>query len=205
MNFLVVDDHQIFVHGLQILLENNFENANILTANNATNALAAIEQSPNIDLLILDIGLPEVDGCAFLTLLNERNYTIPTCIISVTEDVSKIHNVMSLGAMGFIPKEWDAKQIVAGLKQILQGQIIVPEEVQKKLNTFNDLQKQILLSKRQRDVLLLLRDGLSNLKISQILNITEYTVKSHVSALLQLFDAGTRMQCVENAKKLGIM
>jgi len=112
---------------------------------------------------------------------------------------------MSLGAMGFIPKEWDTEQIVEGLKQILEGEIIVPEDIQKKLKTFDDLRKRIVLSKRQRDVLELMKDGLSNSRISQILNITEYTVKSHVSALFQVFDANNRMECVENAKKFGVL
>jgi len=205
LNILVVDDHQVFLQGLIFLLENNFEDVNILTANDAQKTIEIIEQSPDLDLLIIDIGLPEIDGCALLKLLDERGIIIPRCIISASEDIAKIHTVMSLGAMGFIPKEWDTEQIVEGLKQILEGEIIVPEDIQKKLKTFDDLRKRIVLSKRQRDVLELMKDGLSNSRISQILNITEYTVKSHVSALFQVFDANNRMECVENAKKFGVL
>jgi len=176
-----------------------------MTANNALNALLIIEQSEDIDLLVLDIDLPEVDGCVLLTRLKERNYIIPTCMLSATDNIPKIHNAMSLGAMGFIPKKWDAEKIITGLSQILQGDIVVSEDVQIKLKIFNHLHKQFLLSKRQQDVLLLLKGGLSNLKISKKLNISEHTVKSHISALLQVFDADNRMQCVENAKILGVI
>ncbi|MCU7837047.1 MAG: response regulator transcription factor [gamma proteobacterium symbiont of Taylorina sp.] len=205
MNILVVDDHQVFLQGLIFLLENNFSADKVFTANTAMEALTIIEQTPNIDLLIIDIGLPEIDGCAFLQSLNERNLIIPSCVISATEDISKIHTVMNLGAMGFIPKEWDSEQIVDGLEKILQGQIVVPDDIQKKLHTFDNLQKKIVLSKRQRDVLVLLKDGLSNSRISEVLNISPFTVKSHVSALFQVFDAENRMECVENAKKFKVL
>ena len=205
MNILVVDDHQVFLQGLIFLLENNFDGVNVLTANNANTSLEIIEKSPDLDLLIIDIGLPEIDGCALLKLLNERDLIIPCCIISASEEIAKIHTVMSLGAMGFIPKEWDSEQIAEGLKKILDGEIVVPDDIQKKLHTFDNLRKKIVLSKRQRDVLELLKDGLSNVRISQILNISEYTVKSHVSALFQVFDAENRMECVENAKKFGVL
>jgi len=205
LNILVVDDHQVFLQGLIFLLENNFDGVNVLTANNADTALDIIEKSPDLDLLIIDIGLPEIDGCALLKLLNERDLIIPSCIISASEEIAKIHTVMSLGAMGFIPKEWNSEQIAGGLKKILDGEIVVPDDIQKKLQTFDNLRKKIVLSKRQRDVLELLKDGLSNVRISQILNISEYTVKSHVSALFQVFDAANRMECVENAKKFGVL
>ena len=107
--------------------------------------------------------------------------------------------------MGFIPKEWEAEQIVAGLKQIMQGLIVIPTDIQTKLNTLNREQQRILLSKRQKEVLILLKEGFSNLKIAEILNISENTVKSHVSALFQVFEAKGRMECVENAKKFDVI
>ena len=205
MNILVIEDHQIFSQGLKYLIEDSFAAVTVLTANNAKSALKIIDQSADLDLLIIDIGLPDIDGCAFLKMLNERDIIIPSCIISASEDISKIHTIMNLGAMGFIPKDWEAKQIASGLKRILEGEIIIPQDIQKKLNTFNELQKKIVLSNRQRDVLVLLKDGLSNQKISEILNISEHTVKSHVSALFQVFEADNRMQCVENARNFSIL
>lgn len=205
MNILVIEDHQIFSQGLKYLIEDSFSAVTVLTANSAKAALKLIEQSADLDLLIIDIGLPDIDGCAFLKMLNERDIIIPSCIISASEDISKIHTIMNLGAMGFIPKDWEAEQIASGLKRILDGEIIIPKDIQKKLNTFNQLQKKIVLSNRQRDVLVLLKDGLSNQKISEILNISEHTVKSHVSALFQVFEADNRMQCVENAKNFSVL
>ena len=205
MKILIVDDHEVFLHGMILLLENNIDPLQILTAHSAQSALSIIEQTPCIDLLIMDIGLPDMDGCVLLQLLNERNFIIPTCVLSATDEIKKIQHVLNLGAMGFIPKEWEAEQIVAGLKQIMQGQIVIPADIQTKLNTLNLEQQKILLSKRQKEVLILLKDGFSNLKIAEILNISESTVKSHVSAIFQVFEVKGRMECVENAKKLGVI
>jgi len=205
LNILVIEDHQLFSQGLKYLIEDCFTAVTVLTANSAKSALTLIEQSADLDLLIIDIGLPDIDGCAFLKMLNERDIIIPSCVISASEDISKIHTIMNLGAMGFIPKDWEAEQIASGLKRILEGEIIIPQDIQKKLTTFNQLQKKIVLSNRQRDVLVLLKDGLSNQKISKILNISEHTVKSHVSALFQVFEADNRMQCVENAKNFSVL
>lgn len=210
MKILHIDDHQLFTEGLAIALTSSQLECDIHSALNAREAFKLLEKHHDFDLVLLDLSMPELEGIHFIQGLLERSAMLPIAILSANEDARKIKQALDLGAIAFLPKSWGTEQLVDSLKLIEQGNIIIPEEIrqsierlpQKRANTFeNNTYSNI--SKRQKDVLLLIQQGLSNRAIAEVLSISETTVKSHVQSLFQIFNAKNRMDCVLKATELG--
>lgn len=210
MKILHIDDHQLFTEGLAIALTSSQLECDIHSALNTREAFKLLEKHHDFDLVLLDLSMPELEGIHFIQGLLERSAMLPIAILSANEDARKIKQALDLGAIAFLPKSWGTEQLVDSLKLIEQGNIIIPEEIrqsierlpQKRANTFeNNTYSNI--SKRQKDVLLLIQQGLSNRAIAEVLSISETTVKSHVQSLFQIFNAKNRMDCVLKATELG--
>lgn len=210
MKILHIDDHQLFTEGLAIALTNSELECEIHSALNAREAFKLLEKHLDFDLILLDLSMPELEGSHFIQGLFERNVVVPVAILSANEDARKIKQVLGLGAVAFLPKSLGTKQLIDSLKLIEQGNIIIPEEInqaierlpQKIANSFEN-SSQSNISKRQKDVLQLIQQGLSNRAIAEVLSISETTVKSHVQSLFQIFNANNRMDCVLKATELG--
>ena len=109
--------------------------------------------------------------------------------------------------MAYIPKSYNSQKMVAALQQVLTGEIYIPDSIQNQLARLpkKDHAKKrvenINLSKKQLQILTLIAKGLSNQQIATLLNRSEHTVKSHVSALFQILGANNRTECVKLAKQ----
>lgn len=210
MKILHIDDHQLFTEGLAIALTSSQLECDIHSALNTREAFKLLEKHHDFDLVLLDLSMPELEGIHFIQGLLERSAMLPIAILSANEDARKIKQALDLGAIAFLPKSWGTEQLVDSLKLIEQGNIIIPEEIrqsierlpQKRANIFEN-NTYYNISKRQKDVLLLIQQGLSNRAIAEVLSISETTVKSHVQSLFQIFNAKNRMDCVLKATELG--
>lgn len=212
MKFLVIDDHALIMEGLGLLLRQRFEPAEILFTDSAEVALDLISAQSDIDLIILDLSMPGMNGLAFLTALQVRKCPIPAVVVSATENIADIQLSLSSGARGFIPKSYAANNTLNALDKILEGQVYIPGCIQQQLNRVgqvainaNGAAADIPISKRQLDVLRLINDGLSNKDIAKVLNITESTIKSHVSILFDITQAKNRTECIARARQLHIL
>ena len=127
-----------------------------------------------------------------------------------------IKSALEIGALGFIPKSHGSQQMLAILKDILEGEIYIPAEIQKQIDNLetrrpptdainNNSLKDSGISKRQYDVLQLMARGYSNKQIATTLYLTEHTVKAHISALFKTFTARNRTECVQLAERQGIL
>ena len=204
MVILIVDDDQFYLKGLISLIENNFKVDQIISANNLESAINILGQLAAIDLLLIDIALPTINDYSLVKLLNNNNITFRS-ILSNSDDIAKIHSAIRFSSFSFISKKCQPEKVIISLHKIFQGHKVISKKMQQQLDAFNCAKKSFVLTKRQDDVLILLKDGLSNQDISATLNISEHTVKSHVRGLFRLLDANNRIQCVENAKSIGIL
>jgi len=205
MKILIVDDHALFREGLVLVLNKLDGEILLLEAADFDQALQLINLHCDIDMIMLDLDLPDSDGFESLNTLIEHHPNIPVVIVSASDEALIIQNALNAGAMGFIPKASTSSVMLNALQLILNGGIYVPQEMlhrQQSVETAPGVEPHNLTS-RQLQVLDLLVHGQSNKDIAETMFLAESTVKMHVSAILRELGVSSRTQAVLMAKELG--
>ena len=204
MHILVVDDHALFREGLVLLLRQMGEQVDTREASSAEEALHQLDLMSEIDLLLIDLGMPGIDGIDLLSALRERGLDCPVVVISASEELHDIQRALAAGAQSFIPKSTSSSMLLDGLQRVLQGEDWLPREIHARLRQRqNDTLPE--LTRRQQHILEALTAGDSNAEIAQRLNISVHTVKFHLATLFRLLDARNRTECVTRARELGLV
>jgi len=202
MKILIIDDHALFRDGLKLVLEDLDTDINVFEAGSYEAAKIIIDEKTDIDLVLLDLGLPEISYIDALLAIRQQLPDSLVVILSGTEDHRMIERALQHGARGYIPKSSPAKIMLNALQLVISGGIYIPPEILQ-----NDSAGIITdekdpgdnLTTRQRDVLQQLADGKSNRDIGKVLNLTESTVRAHVAAILKTFNVSNRTQAVQHA------
>jgi DNA-binding NarL/FixJ family response regulator len=166
-----------------------------------------LAQEREVDLLLLDLAMPGAQGFSGLIYLRAQFPDVPIVIVSASEEQVVIRRAVEFGASGFIPKSLDTEGIGNAIRTVLSGDIWAPPDVD--LDTAEDrelidLMRRIgRLTPQQMRVLMMLSEGLLNKQIAYELNVSEATVKAHVSAILQKLGVDSRTQAVIAASKIG--
>ncbi len=213
---LLVDDHALFRDGMRYVLQQLADEVEIIDTGNFTEALKLINESPNFDLALLDLNMPDSDGVPSLQLFHQRFPDIPLVVVSGSDQRDDIENVMNLGAMGFISKMSPSKVMLSALRMVLEGGVYVPPQLLQQAVSRLDMGMSLTdkrsqraskygLTPRQLEVLQLIGNGLSNKDISNKLNLAEGTVKIHVAAIYQALHVGTRVDAVVAARRFGFI
>jgi DNA-binding NarL/FixJ family response regulator len=163
--------------------------------------LAAVAGEPAFDLVLLDLNLPGATGLSCLHALRRRVPTTPIVIVSAVGDPKVMQDAIMGGASAFIPKSAPSLVLINALKVILAGGTYMPTGIVAALrNAEGAAHNELTL--RQRRVLELLSTGLSNKRIARELQISEITVKAHVSAIFRKLGVSNRMQAGLEARRL---
>jgi DNA-binding NarL/FixJ family response regulator len=206
MLFLIVDDHPLVCSALEGMLREAFDPCELLQAHSAAEALETVRQLDDLDLVLLDLKLPDVEGFQGLLQLRKEAPRIPILVLSGLEDARLAELARSYGALGYVTKKSSAAEIVAAVGEVLAGNTAfdrapaprMPEE----LESFDQVSRVIgSLTPQQTTVLRLLGEGLLNKQIAYELSISESTVKAHVSAILKKLEVSSRMQAVLLAQR----
>ena len=206
MLFLIVDDHPLVCSALDGMLRSAFEPCELLQAHSAGEALETVRRLEDIDLVLLDLKLPDVDGFQGLLQLRQEAPKIPILVLSGLEDARLAQLAQSYGALGYVSKKSSAAEIVSAVREVLAGNTAfgmaaapcAPED----LEEIDQVSRVIgTLTPQQTTVLRLLGEGLLNKQIAYELSISESTVKAHVSAILKKLEVSSRMQAVLLAQR----
>jgi len=203
MKILAVDDHPPIIAAMEMILRELAESAEIESAHDLQAAFDAAART-EFDLVMLDLALPGCDGLDALMRFRDRFPLQTVVVVSGSNDGVLITQAIELGAMGFIPKSTSMERFLPALRFVLSGGTYVPPEALHAPPVARDSAAELELSPRQRDVLLLLVEGLSNKVIARRLEISENTTKIHVSAVLAKLGVGTRAQAIVKASRLGL-
>jgi DNA-binding NarL/FixJ family response regulator len=220
LKVLVVDDHVLVREGLKEVLKQMRENVQIFEAQNAASALQAAAEHPDLDLILLDLALPDSSGFTALQSLRRGHRDIPVVVLSASTDPSDAVRCVKCGAAGFIPKSATAGVLLGALRLVLSGGVYLPPEVvlaqrggdtgvltrldaSDKASTQVDA-RDLGLTDRQAQVLALLIKGKSNKEIGRELDLAEQTVKAHISGVLRALNVSTRAQAIVAVAQLGI-
>jgi len=214
MKILVIDDHVLIRQAMQGVLKKVRRDAVLLEASNAEQAMRIIAAQPDIDLILLDLTLPDRDGFSVFTELRERHPAIAIVVLSAVQDPANVMRALELGARGYIPKSALGDVIVNALRLIISGGTYVPPEIFAGGELSNTGMRQfageqtlrpidIGLTDRQLDVLALMMQGKNNKTICRTLDLAQPTVKNHVTAILKALKVSSRTEAVIAANNLG--
>lgn len=208
LNLIVVDDHPLYVEGLMLALTRLTAQENINAFTTGIDALEWVLTGRRVDLILLDLNLPDQDGITFLQQIRKRKLPIPIVMLSASEDPADVHASLVAGASGFISKASSSGQIIDAINQVLAGDQYVPDFYQASTSSASNSAKtfeELNITPRQMEVLKLLASGMPNKRICTTLGLTEHTVKSHLKALFAALEVHNRTECVNVANRLGLL
>jgi two-component system nitrate/nitrite response regulator NarL len=201
MKILIVDDHPLFRAGFHAVLEQSDLDAAVLSVSSVSEALQILKRDGDVGLVLLDIHLRGEDGFNALKIIGEKFPTTACIMISGDEQEGVAPRVIAAGASGFIPKSFTADEMIAAIRQVLNGDVFVPSPAQQPPSSSEPTS----LTLRQLEVISMLGRGFSNKEIARALDVAERTVKAHVSAVFEALNVRNRTQAVLVAQRRGFL
>lgn len=209
VNIMIADDHSMIREGLKQLLELDGDIKVIAEANNGKDCLEKL----NIyhpDVLLLDINMPEMNGLQVLEILKERKSDIKVLVLTVHNEVEYLLKAVEIGISGYMLKDSNSSELKNAIFSIIEGEdyiqpSLIPMLNSKLLEMDSDKIKLDLLTRREYEVLKLLTEGMFNKEIAMKLNISERTVKNHVSNIFKKIEVTDRTQAAVFAIRCNIV
>jgi len=200
---IVADDHPLVREALRHALAMALEGVRVLEAASLPEALALLAAEDAVDLAVLDLNMPGMNGFAGLAELRSSEPSLPVAIVSATLDPEVVRRALELGAAGFIPKTLPLGAIAEAIRTILAGEIWVPAELAPPAGADMALRVREL-TPQQLKVLAMISQGLPNKQIAYALSVGEPTVKAHVTAILRKLGVTSRTQAVIAARLIDL-
>lgn len=218
MKILVVDDHPLIREAMQHVLAELDTWVELVEACDMDSAYTALASHLDVDLVLLDLGLPGAVGMSGLDGLRHKYPDLPVVVLSALDDTTTVLTALDHGAMGFIPKCSSNVLIVNAMRLVMSGGIYVPPQavasaIPHSANTQHSpaatsgkatRPEQLGLTGRQAQVLALMVQGKPNKAICRELDLAEGTVKIHVTAILKALGVNNRTQAVIAASRMGM-
>ena len=198
---LIVDDHEVVREGLRLSLSRAPNIRVIGEASDGKSAVALAERR-RPDIVIMDVRMPEMDGLEATKVLGERNPDIPVLIFTAYSERSLLSRGLDSGAKGYILKEAPHQTLVRAIEKVSSGDVYVDPAL---MPAFLPGKGEDMLTAREREILQLLADGMSNADVAAKLFISQETVKSHVRHILTKLEADTRTHAVAIALREAII
>jgi DNA-binding NarL/FixJ family response regulator len=206
LKVILADDHPLFRGAMRAALTGLNPDAEIVECGDFDSVRKMFADHGNADLILLDLAMPGVSGLSGLVTIRAVLPTVPVAIVSATEDVATIRRALDLGASGYISKSSTMEHIRKSIQLILDGEIVVPPHINLDSEDEPEIRDLIArlksLTRQQARVLGMLSEGLLNKQIAYELDVSEATVKAHVSAILQKLGVESRTRAVIRLSKI---
>jgi DNA-binding NarL/FixJ family response regulator len=213
MKILVVDDHSLITDALSVLFLDLDPAAEVLTTRTAEGGMDLLEKNPDLDLVVLDLGMPGVSGTSLLESMVAHSPEMKILVLSGQQDPRNVMRVLQLGAAGFVPKSMASDNLLAAVKFVLSGGVYIPADLLEEVNRVAMIgtperprevgATRVELTERQEQVLHLLARGAPIKIICRELGLSEGTVKTHVTAIYRAFNASNRTEALLAARRHG--
>jgi DNA-binding NarL/FixJ family response regulator len=205
MKILIVDDHPVLRAGLAALLGQARPGSIIVEAGNAAEAFKRIDLHPDLDIVILDLVLPDMSGLSVLSEFGRRCPGLPVIVLSSSEDPQGARRALAQGALGYVPKSASQNTLSAAIELVMSGEIYVPPMLLNEIERRPAEAASPTLTERQMQVLRHLDLGQPNKTIAVELGLSEKTVKAHITAIMKALHARNRTHAVSLGRLAGLI
>ena len=217
MRILIVDDHALVRRGMSYVVREGFPDADVLEAESAASALDLLHGKGAVDIALVDVRMPDLDGLELLRAIKAEWPEMPVLMISTYENAPYVKRALSDGASGYLLKDATPEDLSQAINVALSGSgnVLSPRVIQ---NLFDDQEaggmgggangqsgrrNEYSLTQREHDILALLSEGRSNREIAGHLFLSEKTVKAHLASIFRKLNVTNRTQAAMMAVQLG--
>jgi two-component system nitrate/nitrite response regulator NarL len=201
IKLLVVDDHPILRQGVAEILRQTGSGAEVLQARNAEEGLELAVQNPGLAAVILDLNLPDSSGMEAIAKFAKF---APVMILSASEDPRDMRKALTHGAMGYVTKSVGPETLTSALQVVLSGNICLPPLLASASERAM-IDSRAALTGRQMEVLEAMDRGLTNKDIGLKLDLSEKTVKTHITAIFRALNVVNRTQAINAAREASLL
>lgn len=207
MKILVADDHALIRDGIRGQLAALGDEVTTVEARDWIETFAAAQAHADLELALVDLRMPGRDGLAALAELLRANPGLPVLVMSASDDVRDMRDVLRIGAMGYVTKSETSAVMLDAVRLVLDGGMYIPPAMAE-LGTGTQAPRNPDpvrdLTARQLAVLRLIVEGKSNEEIAQTLHLARATVKVHLAAIFRALEVTNRTQAAVTAERLGL-
>lgn len=202
---IIADDHPLFRAALRETVGRLLADAEIFEARDMATLEQATQAQPDADLTLLDLHMPGARGFSSLIYLRSHHPSMPVIVISAAESSDVVRRAMDFGAAGYIPKSASLETIAEAVRAVRDGNLWFPAISEEGDGDDAELADKLAsLTPQQFRVLLMIADGMLNKQIAYELDVSEATIKAHVTAILRKLGLYSRTQAAIIAERLQI-
>lgn len=207
INILIIDDHPLVIDGIRTMLRDesylHIEGA----VKSGKEALAFLDEDRSIDIILLDINLPDIDGLRLCELIRAKNRDIRILGLTYINEAGIITQLIKKGANGYLLKNMEKDELIAAISKVMDGQLYMSRDANEKVLQqlqAHDLPKDKIptLTRREKEILSLLGKGFTSQEIAQQLFLSTYTVDSHRRNMLQKFNVHNTQSLLNVVREL---
>ena len=212
MRIMVVDDHALVRRGMSYVVKEGFPDAEVVEAESSAAALDVLHAGTKVDLALVDVRMPDLDGLELLRAIKAEWAEMPVIMLSTYENAPYVKRALADGAAGYLLKDATPEDLSQAINVAMSGSgnVLSPRVIQ---NLFEDQQgagtsdgrrNEYSLTQRENDILAQLAEGRSNREIAQSLFLSEKTVKAHLAAIFRKLGVTNRTQAAMMAVQMGV-
>lgn len=203
---IIADDHPLFRTALKSSVGHALQEPLIREAGSIAELQALLEKNASPDLILLDLHMPGAHGLSGLIFLRGQYPDVPVVVVSASDDLQIIQKIKNHGANGFIPKSTPLEALKTAILNVLDGENCWPDNFQpaESYETSDIEARLATLTPQQFRVLGMISEGLLNKQIAYELDVSEATIKAHVTAIFKKLGVRSRTQAVIAVKELEI-
>lgn len=221
MKFLIADDHELFLQGLDFILHKQYPEVETVLTNSYTGIFEILEKQKDFDLIITDLAMPGANWLEAISRIHTICAEVSIIIISAVFDKEILQKTYNIGVSGYISKAFPNSIILSAINLVLAGGMYIPPEllqvnlkdnslpIYELIADLDENPKQTkenkILTPRQTEVVQCLAEGLSNKQIAYRLGLSEGTVKIHITLLMRALEVSNRVQAVNEARRCGLL
>ena len=200
---VLVDDHAVIRAGLAQLLAGTDDISVVGMAANGAEALAVVREI-RPDVVLMDLQMPEVDGVAATRMIMAEDLGVDVLVLTSFSDGERIVAALDAGAVGYLLKDADPEDVLEGIRAVGRGESPIHPKAARALLGVRAGSSHVQLTSRESEVLGLVREGLANKQIARRLDISERTVKAHLTSAFARIGVADRTQAALWAERNGL-
>jgi two-component system, NarL family, nitrate/nitrite response regulator NarL len=212
MKLLIVDDHAVLREGLAALLQQIGPDTTVVQAQDANEAITLLGGHPDLDVVVLDLVMPGMNGLDALSEFGRTRPDLPVIVLSSSEDPLDVRKALAAGALGYVPKSAGQRVLLSAIQLVMNGELYVPPLVlegnrgsAQSIGYRTGNRSGQALTARQVEILKFLSEGAPNKLIAKVLGLSEKTVKAHITAIFKTLNVENRTQAAVAGRNAGLI